>query len=424
MTMHRILIAQNYNPNKGDASVVHAMKQSLLDASPGLDICLTSYDPQQAERDYELPAAETLISLRRMKLAPSRIAFLGHAIREACWVLYSILVLLAARCRCRIWIPSSRRSTVAFYLKCDLVVLPGGHFFTNLNSFPCLASHFWALLFAVLLKKKTMVYAQTIGPFFGRLALLSRLLTRFLLKRVDLVTVREQDSLRHCRGIPHVFLTSEAVFAMQSPPDVSGLDDLRVLKRKARLLVGATIHHLYYRHFFSRSVYVDKMARIFDGIIAEHDADVLLVPMEDGVHGGGDRPLALQIQDAMAKPERFHLLAGEHDPVTTAAAIGSTDVFLGTKTHSIVYALKAGIPTVTIAYQQKSNEFMEVFGVRENAIDLCDLDVERVLSIVRTVVERRLSLRNVQMDHLRIVRQEALKNNDLLLSLLAESRAA
>lgn len=422
--MHRILIVQNYNANKGDASVVHAMKQGLLEAHPGLDIRLTSYDSEQAERDYALPAAEVLISLRRMKTASNRLAFLRHAISEGCWILYSVLVLVAARCRLRIWVPSSKRRTIDFYLKSDLVVLPGGHFFTSLNSLPCLVTHFWALLFAILLKKKTMVYAQTIGPFFGQFAWLTQSLTRFLLKRVDLVTVREKDSLRLCAGIPHVFLTSEIVFALQSPSDTPGMEDLLSLKRKSTLLVGATIHHLYYRHFFSRSEYVTRMAQIFDGVIADHNADVLIIPMEDAIHGGGDRPIAQEIAAAMSRSGRFHILKGEHDPVMSAAAISSTDIFLGTKTHSIVYALKAGVPTVAIAYQQKSNEFMELFGVRENAIDLCDLKPECVLSIVSSVIERRESLRALQLRRHKDVRQKALENNRLLLSLLEEAKAA
>lgn len=424
--MPSILIVQNYNANKGDSSVVHAMRQTLLEVRPALDIRLTSYDPNQAEREYHLPAADTLVCLRRMKMSHSVLGFLRHAVVEGCWMGYSALVVLAARFGRHLWVPARRRRTIDFYLAADVVVLPGGHFFTSLNSIPCNVAHFWAMLFAVLLGKRTMIYAQTIGPFFGIGSRVTWWMTRFLLKRVDLVTTRETDCLRFCQGLDNVFLTGEAVFALKAPQAAHVSDQIEHLKESGRVVVGATIHHLYFKHFFSRADYVARMAEIFDRIVTRYDAELLLIPMENAMHEGGDRPIGHEIQAAMRHPGRFHLLQGEHDAMATAAAIAGVDVFIGTKTHSIVYSLKAGVPTLALAYQQKSNEFMEMFGVRENAVDLRDLDPGRVMAVFDKLMQARARLRTRQCSRLEMVRQKALENNRLLLSLLSlpEEKAA
>jgi len=93
------------------------------------------------------------------------------------------------------------------------------------------------------------------------------------------------------------------------------------------------------------------------------------------------------------------------------------DVFIGTKTHSIVYGLKSGVPTISISYHEKSNDFMQMFGVRNHAINLKDLNVDDFMVIFRDVVADRQGVRARQQTALQKVRAAALENNRLLVSL-------
>jgi colanic acid/amylovoran biosynthesis protein len=416
--MKHILIIQNYNANKGDSSVLYAMVASLREMSGALSVRVTSYLPEKARKDYGIESAEWLVSYARIKTAPRLIAKMYYAARELLWVAYSGLWLACYRLGLRLPLPSSKRRTIQFYLDSDVVVLPGGHFFTTLNGLAQNFSHLYGLWFAVCLGKATMIYAQTIGPFFGIRGLLTRVLTRLILPKVDVITIREKSSLASCRHLTRARLTAECVFALTTDTTLAGsIPQLITLRQSGRPLVGITIHHLYFRRFFSHSQYVSLMSDILGRIATEYDSNILIIPMEESCHGGGDRPLALEIRARCSRPESVHVLADDHDPLSTAAVIASTDVFVGTKTHSIVYGLKAGVPTISISYQEKSNEFMRLFDVAHNAINLSDLNAGEFMKIFDRLMHNLADTRHRQQERLAQVRAMAMENNRLLLGL-------
>ncbi len=418
--MKKLLIIQNYNANKGDSSVIHTMKNTLKQADPDdLDIAVTSYDPEKAVEEYGLDAAEWIVNYRNIKLAKGKKDKIKHTLKEGSWIAYSMVWLLARKLGVDLGVPEFKRKTIDLYLNSEVVVLPGGHFFTNFNGFTTNFSHFYGLLFATLLGKRTMIYAETIGPFFGPFGKLTRRMTRFIGKTVDLVTVREKNSLKECSDFNNVQVTAESVFALEAA-DPETAKELVDLKKTDKLLVGVTIHHIYWKHYFNREKYISLMAGIFDRITREYDAEILIVPMELSMHEGGDRPIAREMIDAMTTEGTVRILEGDLDPITTAAVIAQTDLFIGTKTHSIVYGLKSSVPTISISYQQKSNEFMDMFGMLDHAINLEDLDVDRFMDIFAAVYKNRDGIRRRQTEALVRVREAALKNNSLLLGLFQE----
>jgi colanic acid/amylovoran biosynthesis protein len=413
-----LLIVQSYNANKGNASVLHAMKKTLLASYPDLDICLTAYDFQKAEQEYGIKCGEWILDLRAIKLAHSKIKKVGYIIREGLWIIYSLIWVAFYRLGLCIYVPQFRRKTIHLYIQSGVVVLPGGHLLTSLNSFITNLAHFYGLWFAISLGKHSMVYAETIGPFDGKWKFATRFMARYLLKHVDIVTVRDKSSLKYCHGLNNVHVTAECVFGLETDPAIANsLSDLDNLTNKGRLLVGAAIHHLYYRQFFSRDRYVGLMAEIFDRIVEEYDAEILIIPMEDAYHKGGDRPIAKEMIAQAVEAKHIHVLKGDHNCLLTCAVIAKMDVFVGTKTHSIVYGLKSGVPTISISYHDKSNDFMKMFGVGNHSINLKDLGVDDFMLIFNQVVANRARVRKLQGSALQKAREAALENNRLLISL-------
>jgi len=416
--MKRLLIIQSYNANKGNASVIHAMKETLLSQYPDVNVSLTAYDVEKAEREYEIRCAEWLLDLRAIKLARSKLKKIGYMLREGFWIVYSLVWVAFYRLGIRLYVPRFRRKTVKLYCESGVVTLPGGHLLTTLNSFITNVAHFHGLLLALALGKRCMIYAETIGPFHGKWGIATRLMARFLLKHVDIVAVRDNNSLEYCRGLSNVHVTAECVFGLETNPALANsLHDLDCIAGNGRLSVGVAIHHMYYRQFFSRERYIELMAGIFDRIIEEFGAEILIVPMEDAYHKGGDRPIAKEMIAQARQAKHIRVLDGDHDCLVTCAVLAKMDVFVGTKTHSIVYGLKSGVPTISISYHEKSNDFMQMFGMRDHAINLKDLSVEGFIAIFRTVAANRKEVKRSQAEALQGVRNAALENNRLLMSL-------
>jgi len=420
MENKNILIIQNYNANKGDSSVIYAMKQSILNHNKGLTINLTSYDPIQAKKDYKLDSSEWLFDFRKIKLVQTKWKKLNNLLKEALWLVYSFIWLFFYKIfKIKLWIPSFKKNTIEFYLKADVVVLPGGHFFTNFNSFPVIISHAYGIMFGKWLGKKTMIYAQTIGPFFGRYKFITKKITYFVIKKTDIITVRERYSYKKLKENKNVFLTAESVFLLPVDKDLGlKINDFAKIRKKSKRLLGVTIHHIYYKHFFSKEVYINIMSEIFNEIIKKYSYDIIIIPMEYSYHAGGDRPLSIEIIKNIKYKNSIKLLDGDFNPLETASLIANCDIFVGTKTHSIVYSLNALVPTISISYQEKSTEFMDMFGVRDNVINLKELNKESFMRIFDRVEKNKEYYIKIQEKHRLEVKKKAEENNKLLLKLL------
>lgn len=411
-----ILIVQNFNPNKGNNSVISAIMYALKDDHVNIEI--TSAVPETAIPQYEVECYDWLVSYKNILYNKSKVKKVCALLREMMWVCYLFIWILFYKIHIVLWLPARKKKTVKAYQRADIVVFPGGHSFTTMNGFAQVFSHCIGFYFGKILGKKTMVYAHTIGPFQGCFSGIIKWMSMYVLKRTDLITVREKDSMKYMQGC-NVVLTAETVFSI--PTDMSlakQVTEFDFLRKQGKMVVGLTIHHIYYKYFFGKEEYIRHMVDILDMITINFDCNVLLIPMEANTGNYNDRHLAKELKEQMQNPEMFTIIEEDYEPSVTASIIANCDMFIGTKTHSIVYALKGEVPILCIAYQQKSNEFMNSYGVLENSINLKDIDRGRVLDIFTRMYNNLDTIRNTQKENNVIIRCKSLKNKELLLKLL------
>ena len=178
------------------------------------------------------------------------------------------------------------------------------------------------------------------------------------------------------------------------------------------------IHHIYYKHYFCKEVYVSKMVDIFNSILNSYDCHLLIIPMEDNIKAGGDRPIIKEMMSRVVNKDHIHMVTDDLDSMETANIISLTDVFIGTKTHSIVYGLKTATPTISISYQQKSTEFMKLFEMERNVIPLKDLNTSDFIRIFKEVLSNRDTIKAKLKEKYPEVQKLAEENTKILLKLL------
>ena len=396
-----------------------AMLESLQGES-GIKFALTSYEPQQAERAYGIKAEDFLLSGRRIRLATGMKKY-AYMAAELLFLAYMPLWYWGTRLHWPMPLSQKRRKVLALYRAADVIILPGGHFFTSFNGLFTNLSHIVGISAAFALRKKTMLYAQTLGPFWGWKGAWEKFMFLQVLKRINVITVRDQGSFaQYQRFRPDMHLTTDIVFAMRVPPlRKESRDLLQTARRHGRKLLGVTIHHIYYRHFFSREEYVMIMAEGLQKCVKEFDLNLLMIPMEDGMHQGGDRKIIAEIlKRSGIEQERIGIPATELSSADTAALIAGMDYFIGTKTHSVAYGLKAGIPTIGIAYQEKTREFMQLFDQADYALDFKDLVPEKLLETFSQLVKNRETVSAVLKKKIPEISKLALSNNQYLQELL------
>lgn len=415
----KVLIIQNYNLNKGDSSVISVMLDSLKDEN--IEFSITSFDPILAEAEYNLTAFEWLVSFNKIIFAKSKFEKFVAITKEIAWICYSIIWVVFFKFNRILYLPKKKKQTINAYLESDVIVIPGGHFFTNLNGIHQVFSHFWGLYFAFLLGKKTMIYAHTIGPFFGKYKYICKLFTKLICKKVNIITIREADSMKYCKGLNNVYLTSETVFLNQVDNNIIiKAKDYINFETSKREKVGLTIHHIYYKHFFSKEEYKILMSSIIDFITTTKNYDVILIPMESASLINNDTTLAKEIKSILKNKDNFYILEIDYSPTITSAIIANMKIFIGTKTHSIIYGLKSYVPTIAIAYQQKSIEFMKLFSVECNSIELKNLTLDRFVVIFNRITSDIDKYKELQASAYINVKHRAEINNNLLISLLNE----
>lgn len=418
MEKKNILIVQNFNPNKGNSSVITATMHVLKDYNVNIEI--TSAVPEKGRKQYNVNCYEWLVSYKDIIYQKSKFKKIIALIKEMLWVIYLFIWIGFYKIGATLPVPRRKKETIKAYMRADVVVFPGGHSFTTMNGLGQVFSHCIGFHFGNILKKKTMVYAHTIGPFKGRFSSIIKWMSMYVLKRTTLVTIREKDSMKFCKDM-NAKLTAETVFSL--PTDFALAEnntELKELRSKEKNIVGLTIHHIYYKYFFTKEEYMKIMTDIINLIIDKYDCNVLLIPMESKTGNYNDRDMAYEMKGMLNQKERFCIIENDYESNVTAAIIGSTDLFIGTKTHSIVYGLKSEVPTLSIAYQQKANEFMDMYGVIENSINLKSLNTEDFEKIFSRMLNNIKNVRDTQHKHNNIIINKSLENRDMLIKLLNE----
>lgn len=91
-------------------------------------------------------------------------------------------------------------------------------------------------------------------------------------------------------------------------------------------------------------------------------------PMEVKGSGGDDRLLIQQILEHVEHPEGCQIIDRDLHPLEHLIEVSKCRLFIGHKTHSVVFALTTGTPLIALAYHRKTQDFMDQFGVNRFCI--------------------------------------------------------
>jgi len=239
-------------------------------------------------------------------------------------------------------------------LSSDLLISGGGSIFQDVTSGRSLVYYISVVALAKLLGKPVIFYAQGVGPINRPL---SKLLMRLVANRVELITLRDQDSLELLREIgvtqPEIRVTSDPVFALTPMEEDFEAVDIKLaqLIESSKPVIGVSV-----RQWPALEGYQPELARCLDDL-ADQGYQVLFIPMaypEDveesrRVAGLMERPSTVLDQDLNS---RQHL-----------ALISRMNFIIGMRLHSLVFAASMGVPFAGISYDPKVDAFLKQFSL-------------------------------------------------------------
>ncbi len=278
----------------------------------------------------------------------------------------------------------------------DLFISGGGSLIQDVTSARSPLYYLGVLRTGSALARRTMMYAQGVGPI-GRAVI--RRLTKWACDRVDLLTVRDEDSrelLRAC-GIRHpIELVADPVFALPAaPPD-----------RAAALLGSSTVPRL---GVALRPWTGDDIDPLLRGLRAFRDrigGDVVALVFQPGQDGA--------LADRVAREVGARII-GDVTPQEMLAVIGQLDLVIGVRLHALICAAAAGVPALAVSYDPKVDALARRIGA--GILPIRSLSEDAVTRTLAAAWTNRTAMRDTLRAQAAVMRAAAFRAADLAAAL-------
>jgi len=307
------------------------------------------------------------------------------------------------------------------YIEADLIVSSGGGFLNDSYPLSCLIPNLFQLLLAIILNKPVVTYPQSIGPFRSTIY---RLLTKWMLNRLDLILLREPISKAWLdrMGVtkPKILITADAAFVLR-PVDAEQAVKILLaegIKKDGHTLVGMTVIKWAFPNLRDGQIryarYVKSIAEACDYLIERFCARVVLIPQVSDPSGGGDWVTTREVYGMLRGKEEAYIVAGDYWPQELQGIMGQMELFIGTRMHSNIFALTMEVPTIAIAYEHKTEGIMSMLELQHWVLPINSLEPERLVSKVEELWEQRDSMRRYLASKIPIMRDLAATNATIM----------
>jgi colanic acid/amylovoran biosynthesis protein len=386
----KVLVTHVYScENAGDAALLSVLLADLRSIDPGVDITILTLSPTLPGETCEgFPIRHSLMFYAQNRFR-WRLMKLGYAayVLAAC----TMRAIVFVRTGRRVPLHSDLGNLMQLYEETDAIVPVGGGYLrgdASLTSSVNLVLLLHPLVVGRILNKPTVLYPQSVGPFGGRL---QRSLASAVLRRVDLVMAREDISvalLARERVSSNVVRSVDAGFAFAASNDV----DLRqrLLVPSDHLFVGITVRQ--WLDGTRQARYERAIAGLADAILDRHHATVVFLPQVTSEHhDDDDRVVSARVAQAMR--HRAEVILSKLDHRGVAGLYRSLDVLIGTRFHSVIFALTALVPVIAIEYEHKTSGIMRELGLEDWVRDIQDVSASGLLDTFETLIAERDSYR-------------------------------
>jgi colanic acid/amylovoran biosynthesis protein len=386
--------------NAGDRSLLEVTLAELQAQFPGCQIAVALNNP----RSYAPAASVQVVGSWTHWFQDDDGAWRRPALLAAPWLLlHGLIFALAWRwLRRKLPMPctEAQRQLLQAYAEADLVVsCPGNFFFSGSGlGLPFLLAVL-AFAYGGLIGKPLYMMPQTIGPLRRRW---ERRVICWLLARTRVVLLRDETSAAALRGMglrhPRCHVLPDIAFLYQGAQDLALLAQAQAaLPGLARPLLGVTVINWrgHDRHRAQPEQYEAAVTSAVRAFLRAHGGSVILFPQVCGPSPAeDDRPPAQRIaQQLRSEGLPAVALITEAAPAQLQAAYGQMDVFIGTRLHSNIFALTAGVPALAIAYQYKTHGVMRMLGLGAWVIDIQQATPETLAAGLEQLWQQRDALR-------------------------------
>lgn len=235
----------------------------------------------------------------------------------------------------------------------DLLISGGGSLFQDVTGPRSLPYYISIVALALFLHKPVIFYAQGVGPINRRF---SKFLMRRIANRVDMITLRDEDSVKVLQEIgvnrPPIKVTADPVFCLE--PGESNYQAMQQLLREycpgKGKVVGVSV-----RQWAALEGYQPELAQVLDGLVRE-GCQVLFIPMDYPADVAESMRIASLMEEPAAVIDSY-LTSHQH-----VALISHLQLMIGMRLHALIFAASQEVLFQGISYDPKVDSFLKQFG--------------------------------------------------------------
>ncbi len=361
--MRRVVLSGYYGfNNAGDEAILSALINNLKEQSKEIEIIVLSANPSWTEEIHQVKAIHRL----------------------------------------------NFKMITAIFKRSDLLISGGGSLLQDITSRKSIIYYLTIISLAKMIKLPVFFCAQGVGPINYRF---NQLLVKKILNKVDLITVRDQESSRLLQKLgvkEEIKITADLVFSLPPIPK----------KRAERLLKkeGVDLSHKLLAvsvRPWNNNEYLRVLSKLLDQLKEELELDIVLIPL----HYPDDLEVSKELESLMER--EAIIIERNYNPKQILGMIGVVDMLIGVRLHSLIFAAVTRRLLTGISYDPKIDSFLKQIGL-EALGDIERLEVDIIKEKIINKWHNREVLKEVINKKVSILEGLAQQNIELSLRLLGD----
>lgn len=290
----------------------------------------------------------------------------------------------------------------------------GGNLLQDNTSTRSLLFYLGTVWMAKKMKLKVMFYANGIGPLKKKV---NRLLTRKIMNKVDLITLREEHSYSEIRHMdiskPRILVTADSALTLIDRPEIASCDITGLIDNVDEApMLGISLRKYPGHEKFEHEKYESAIARLADHMASVHGLLPVFIPMQFP----DDVPI---LENVAAKMSCKSIVIKEKLNVfQTYRIISRMSLLLGMRLHALIFAAGSGVPMVGLVYDPKIQGFLEYVN-QASAGDLRRLDYDKLRDTAEDVWNRRVNIKEQLEKDVECLKLKASENARVAVELIA-----
>lgn len=279
--------------------------------------------------------------------------------------------------------------------KCDMFISGGGSLFQDVSSIKSLIYYLLLPFMAKFLGKKVFIFAQGIGPLNSYIA---RILTSFVLKLADKITVRDIDSEQ--------FLSKLGVSSTVTADPVWMFDYLPQKTKNDVLKIGIQLRNWKFQDDSALSQLADAVVANFNGMPAQIELIPLQNPQDNNIMEG-----FYKLLKEKGFKQDVYLRSGM-DLQQTVSCIVNINLMVAMRYHAGLVAAKYCVPSLLLSYDPKVTSLAQ--ETKLPYIPVKEMTFERVDAEIKDLIRQK---EHIKTELEKISRQNYEKARETLLYL-------